>query len=121
MSKTSPAIVVDVLLVAVLALLLRRWQEPVAPATARLGELFLFLLVTATVHPPRPPVDRMDPAPPTSILPSGHTGAAVALYVTMAVLAWRYLSHRQGDLQWLRVVVSRVLVALPVLVGYSRL
>ena len=121
LSNTNTAIVVGVLLVVVLALVLRRWQEPVALATALLGELFIFLLVTATVHRPRPPVGRMDPAPPTSSFPSGHTGAAVALYVTMAVLAWRYLSHRHPDRGWLRMVVTSVLVMLPVLVGYSRL
>lgn len=121
LSNTNTAIVVAVVMVAVLALIFRRWQEPVVLAGALLGELFIFLLVTATVHRPRPPVGRMDPAPPTSSFPSGHTGAAVALYVTFALLAWRYLWQHLPDLRWLRVSVAGVLVVLPVLVGYSRL
>jgi membrane-associated phospholipid phosphatase len=121
LSNTNTAVVVAVVMVAVLALMFRRWQEPVVLASALLGELFIFLLVTATVHRPRPPVGQMDPAPPTSSFPSGHTGAAVALYVTFAVLAWRYLSRRHPALGWLRVVVVAVLAVLPVLVGYSRL
>lgn len=57
----------------------------------------IFLLVTSFVDRPRPDVPQLDVAPPTSSFPSGHVGAALALYGGLAVIAvlrmrgpWRY-------------------------------
>jgi membrane-associated phospholipid phosphatase len=54
----------------------------------------VFYSVTATVHRPRPPVVRMDVAPPTSSFPSRHTAAAVALYGCIAILVFWIYSRR---------------------------
>lgn len=88
LSDTPVAIAVTVVAVAVL-LWRRRRHDAVLVVVAILGELFVFVLVTATVHRARPPVPHLDPAPPTSSFPSGHTGAAVALYVCLALLLLR--------------------------------
>jgi membrane-associated phospholipid phosphatase len=72
--------------------------------------------VTATVHRPRPPVVRLDVAPPTSSYPSGHTAAAVALYGCIAILVFWIYSRRPAT----RVAVV-VLCCIPVVVGMSRL
>jgi membrane-associated phospholipid phosphatase len=64
----------------------------------------------------RPSREHLDPAPPTSSFPSGHTGAATALYVGIAtVVAWR-VRHKL-----LRVLLVALFVAVPILVAVSRL
>ena len=64
----------------------------------------------------RPAVEHLDPAPPTSSFPSGHTGAATALYVGVAVvIAWQ-VRHKL-----LRVLLVAVFVTVPILVAVSRL
>ena len=116
LSDTTTAIVVTAALVIVLRLWLGRWREPIVVLTCILGELFIFLLVTATVHRSRPTVPHLDPAPPTSSFPSGHTGAAVALYVGLVVV----LVHVLGRRSW-AWVVAVPLACIPIAVGVSRL
>jgi membrane-associated phospholipid phosphatase len=80
------------------------------------GETLAFLLVTLVVERPRPPVARLDAAPPTSSYPSGHTAAAVALYGSLAVVAWRVT--REALLRWGAAAAGLVV---PALVALSRL
>ena len=69
--------------------------RPLAGAMARVvalllalaGEVLTFLTVSAVVERDRPDVSQLDAAPPTSSVPSGHTGAAVALYGYLAVIS----------------------------------
>jgi membrane-associated phospholipid phosphatase len=61
-------------------------------------------------------VTHLDRAPPTSSFPSGHTGAAIALYAALAVVVLRRTRRR-----WVRGVSVTLLLAVPVLVGLSRL
>jgi len=104
---------------AAAALLLRwrlgRWQESLLVITAVAGEVLLFLAVSAMVPQRRPPVPRLEAAPPTSSYPSGHTAAAVALYGGLGVLAL----IRAGR-PWLRALTT-VLFCIPVFVAISRL
>jgi undecaprenyl-diphosphatase len=116
LSDTLTAIVVTAVLVVVLRFWLGRWLEPMVVLTCILGELFIFLLVTTTVHRRRPTVPHLDPARPTSSFPSGHTGAAVALYVGVAVV----LVHVVGRRSWASVVAVP-LACIPIVVGVSRL
>ena len=119
LSDTLTAIILTVLLVVGLRLWLRRWRESIAIFLAIQGELFIFLLVTSTVHRQRPTVAHLDPAPPTSSFPSGHVGAAVALYVGFAVILVglsRNWSSRVGAF----IVAGTVCLA-PVAVALSRL
>lgn len=94
---------------------LGRWYESWVLLAAIVGELWVFLAVTALVDRPRPDVPHLDAAPPTSSFPSGHTGAAVALYGCIAVIVWR-TSQREA--------LPRIVVALccvvPVVVAVSR-
>jgi hypothetical protein len=62
----------------------------------------------SAVHRVRPGVVHLDPAPPTSSFPSGHTGAAVALYGCIAVIVLRELKRRVAAL-----VVVAVVSAIP--------
>jgi hypothetical protein len=67
----------------------RDWRLAAAPAIAILVETAIFLSITSLVDRERPPVDKLDLAPPTSSYPSGQVGAATALYLTFAILALR--------------------------------
>ena len=119
LSDTVTAIAVTVALVLGLRLWLHRWRESVAILVSIVGELLIFVLVTATVHRQRPTVAHLDPAPPTSSFPSGHTGAAMALYVGLAVILVA-LARQSG--RWaLSIPVSVLLCAVPVAVALSRM
>lgn len=119
LSDTLTAIALTVVLVIGLRLWLKRWREAVTIFVSITGELFIFVLVTATVHRQRPTVPHLDPAPPTSSFPSGHTGAAVALYVGLAVIL---LLVSRGSLQRAGfVVAAAVLCVVPFIVGLSRI
>jgi membrane-associated phospholipid phosphatase len=115
LSDTLTAIVVTVVVVGIL-LLRRRWQTALVVVTAILGELFVFVLITATIGRSRPPVPHLDPAPPTSSFPSGHTAAAVALYLGFVVLLYRSAISRA-----LVVPLSIVLCIIPFIVAVSRM
>jgi undecaprenyl-diphosphatase len=139
LSNTVSAIVLTILLVAGLRLWLHRWRESIAIFLAIQGELFIFLLVSSTVHRQRPAVKHLDPAPPTSSFPSGHTGAAVALYVGFAVIllvlsrnassrnassrnaSSRNASSRIGASRIGALAVAGVVCLVPVAVALSRL
>ena len=94
----------------------RHWLE--------LGFLVAGLTVEATtalttsilVNRPRPMVIRLDASPPTASFPSGHTAAAIVLYVILAlVLASFVRSPAVRALGW------SLAIAIPIFVGVSRL
>jgi membrane-associated phospholipid phosphatase len=92
-----------------------RWFEAWVVCAAIVGELWVFLLVTFLVDRARPVVPHLDAAPPTSSFPSGHTGAAVALYGCIAVVLWR--TSRRGP--WVRALIALCCIV-PVVVAVSR-
>jgi PAP2 superfamily len=115
-ANTQTAIAVAAVAFLGLRWWLGRWYESWVVVAAIVGELLIFLAVTAAVHRPRPDVVRLDVAPPTSSFPSGHTGAAVALYGCLAFIVLRYARHRATAR-----IVATVLCLVPVVVGASRL
>ena len=68
----------------------RRWWWGVVPVLAITLESSIFVIATHVVGRPRPDVSRLDEAPPTSSFPSGHTAAAFALYLSIALVAVSY-------------------------------
>ena len=116
MAQTTTAAAVALVAFFALRIWLRRWYESIVLVIALGGEVLIFLTVTAIVHRPRPPVPRLDPAPPTSSFPSGHTAAAVTVYGFLAFVIWRYMANR-----WLANLLCLLLIAVPVAVGISRL
>ncbi|GGX93062.1 diacylglycerol kinase family protein [Streptomyces fructofermentans] len=91
------------------------WRQAAFLASAVSLQALVFLAITESVDRHRPEVDRLDASPPTSSYTSGHTGAATALYVGLAVLA---LSRMRGP--W-RKVVGGLLLLVPLLVALARL
>ncbi len=101
------------------ALLAWRGHGPRLPTflvLAVAGETALFVLASLVVHRMRPPIPHLDPAPPTSSFPSGHTAASVALW---GGLALGLLRTRPGHR--LRNVAVGAAVLLPLFVLLSRL
>lgn len=115
MADTFVALTVAAVAVVALRWWLGRWRESVVVVVAIVGELLIFLAITALVHRDRPAVPRLDQAPPTSSFPSGHTGAAVALYGCLAVLLLRNIARR-----WWAVGLAAVGFAIPLIVAASR-
>ena len=115
-ANTQTAVTVAAVAFFALRLWLGRWYESWVVVAAILGELVIFLAVTAIVHRPRPGVPRLDVAPPTSSFPSGHTGVAVALYGCLAYILLRYARHRVAA-----TLFAVLLCLVPFAVGLSRL
>ena len=116
MAETLTVIVATAVLVIVLRWRTGRWYEAIALVVSVVGEVAIFLCVTLIVPQRRPPVHRLDPAPPTSSYPSGHTGASIALYCCLAlIILWLY-----SDRGWARALAV-VLFCVPVFVGLSRI
>jgi membrane-associated phospholipid phosphatase len=113
----TAAIVIAMGAVAIfLRLALRRWRESVFLVLAVSAQALVFLLVTLTIDRRRPAVPHLDDSPPTSSFPSGHTGAATALFVSSALLVAWYVRRRL-----VKVLAVTVLVAVPLLVAFGRL
>jgi membrane-associated phospholipid phosphatase len=87
----------------------------VVPAIAIAVQATVFVIATAVTGRDRPDVAHLDPAPPTSSYPSGHVGAATALYFTLAAIAQQI---RNPVLRW---VITVVCLVIPFLVAYARL
>jgi membrane-associated phospholipid phosphatase len=101
---------------AIVLALGRHWRQIGFLACALTLEFGVFLLSTLLVDRTRPAVPRLDVTPPTSSYPSGHTAAAIALYVGLALVIWSLVgSTVVRTLAWI------VAVAIPIFVGVSRL
>ncbi|GAB96684.1 undecaprenyl-diphosphatase [Kineosphaera limosa] len=103
-----------VVLSLVLLWLTRRWWVGMVPLLAITVESTIFVTATHVVGRPRPEVTRPDPAPPTSSFPSGHAAAAMALWLSIALLSLRI------ERAWIRVPIVAFAVALPLLVAFAR-
>ncbi len=115
LSDTPTCIAVLIITFVGFRLWLGRWRESWTVFAAIVGELQVFLIVTALVGRDRPDVAQLDLAPPTSSFPSGHTAAAVALYGCIAFIVLRELRPR-----WLAVAIAVVCWSIPVIVAVSR-
>ncbi|WP_409484371.1 phosphatase PAP2 family protein [Arsenicicoccus dermatophilus] len=92
----------------------KEWWYAVIPGIAIALQASVFVTATELTGRPRPDVAKLDPAPPTSSFPSGHVGAATALYLTFALMA-----HRIAN-PVLRRVVQTICVIVPLLVAFGR-
>lgn len=113
---TVPVISAVVLLAVAFVFLFRRWRESASLATALSLEALVFVTVSTIIGRSRPPVEQLDASPPTASFPSGHTGAATALYTTLAVIVWWNTENRV-----VRAIVGVLAVLLPASVALSRM
>lgn len=113
---TIPVVSLVVGLSIVFALAFKRWRESATLMTALSLEALVFLTVSTLIGRSRPPIEQLDASPPTASFPSGHVGAATALYLTLAVIVW----WRTQNAMW-RGLATLLAVALPVSVAFSRM
>lgn len=115
-SDTINVIILLTILVVTMTWYWRRWRESL---TLTLGvglEALVFVVVSLVIGRDRPPVTQLDPSPPTASFPSGHTGAAFALYVGLALIVfwntesrlWRTLAVVMAAVIPLAVALSRM-------------
>jgi membrane-associated phospholipid phosphatase len=113
---STPCIIgVTALIAIILRLTLHRWREPLFLCAAVTAQALVFFFATLAIDRQRPMVKHLDSSPPTSSFPSGHTSAAVALYVGLAVVL-ALLVHRT----WLKRLCW-LLVLVPIGVAVARL
>lgn len=113
--NTEYIIAVCLVVVAIVWWRTKQWWYAVVPLVAIGLQATIFVLAAHVVGRDRPNVERLDPTPPTSSYPSGHVGAATALYLTFALMATRI-----GNVVVRRVVIVLCILA-PLLVAYARL
>ncbi|WP_234983344.1 phosphatase PAP2 family protein [Demequina sp. NBRC 110053] len=114
MGNTQVLIATCLLIVAFIWWQSRQWWFAIVPALALGLEALVFLTSSLVIGRPRPEVEQLDHAPPTSSFPSGHTGASTAVYLAFALCATRI-----GN-AGLRITIQVLCVAVPVGVGVSR-
>ncbi|MGR6322577.1 phosphatase PAP2 family protein [Micromonospora soli] len=115
-ASTQLIVVVTVLVALVLRLVLHRWREPLFLCAAVSAQALVFLFTTMVIDRRRPAVEHMDVSPPTSSFPSGHTSAAMALYVGIAVLLALRVRSTPAKVAW-----WTLLVLVPVGVAVTRM
>jgi undecaprenyl-diphosphatase len=113
----STFVVIGIAVVVGIILAIRHhWREIGFLAAALLIEVGAFLAATFAINRPRPAVPQLDVAPPTSSYPSGHTAAALVLYVGIAIIVWTLTDNRA-----LRLLFWALAVLVPIFVALSRL
>lgn len=113
--NTEYVIGVGVVVCAIIWWRTRRWWYAAVPMIAISLQATVFVIAANIVGRDRPNVERLDPTPPTSSYPSGHVGAATALYVSFALLA------QSIERAALRRLVTALFLVIPVLVAWARL
>jgi membrane-associated phospholipid phosphatase len=94
-----------------------RWLEPAFLVVAVGGEKVVYLAGSLIVRRDRPPVPTTGFVHATSSFPSGHVGAALALYGAIAVLVLRSPRATRP----VRIAVVAVAVVVPALVAFARM
>ena len=113
----STGVVIGVAVLAGIVLAIgRHWRQIGFLACALTLEFTVFLLSTVLVDRTRPQVPRLDVTPPTSSYPSGHTAAAITLYVALAIVIWSLV--RSSVIRTLAWIIA---IVVPIFVGVSRL
>jgi undecaprenyl-diphosphatase len=115
LASTPVIIAVTAVVAIILRLTLHRWREPLFLCAAVSAQAIVFFFATLAIDRSRPNVSHMDKSPPTSSFPSGHTSAAFALYVGLALVLSTLVRHT-----WLKVLCW-VLILVPISVAIARL
>jgi undecaprenyl-diphosphatase len=116
LSDTPYIVALTAVAVIVFRLVYKRWRESIFMIAAVWSQSLIFLATTTPVGRHRPPVQHIDPAPPTSSFPSGHVSAAVAFYCGLALVLTTHVRNRA-----LQVVIWVLAVGAPLVVAFSRL
>lgn len=112
-TDTINVIILLTILVVAMTWYWRRWRESLTLGLGVGLEALVFVVVSLVLGRDRPPVAQLDPSPPTASFPSGHVGAAFALYVGLALIVfWNTESRLWRTLAVVGAVVIPLAVAL---------
>ncbi len=114
LAETIVKIAVTALLAIGMRLAWKRWREPLMMVVPLVLEAAAFITVTYLIARPRPD-NPMESSPVNSSFPSGHVAAAAAYSALAIIVFW----HTRKV--WARALVVIVSIALPVVVGLSRM
>jgi len=93
-----------------------RWRMASFVVQAGLAEALAYTVTVSIVHRDRPFVRQLDHYNPRHSFPSGHTAAATAVYVAVALLLTAHFTGRGA-----RIAIWAVAVVLPVDVAFARM
>ena len=109
--------VIGIVVFASIVLVIKRcWREIGLLVAGLILEFTVFLTTAILVHRPRPPVVKLEVAPPTASFPSGHTAAAFVLYVSLALVITSHVRSATA-----RALVWLLAILIPIYVAISRL
>ncbi|MEV0582136.1 phosphatase PAP2 family protein [Nonomuraea sp. NPDC050310] len=112
LSDTPYIVAGTAILAIVFRLVFKRWLESLFLIAAVWSQSLVFLATTQLVGRDRPPVEHLDPAPPTSSWPSGHVSAAVCFYAGVAIVLTLHTRRSLHALWWVLAVAATLAVAL---------
>jgi undecaprenyl-diphosphatase len=114
LGMTEVIVGLELVAVAIFAIV-RRWRDVAFLVLAVTLEASVAFTSSFVVDRPRPTVIRLDDVPPTKSFPSGHTAAAIALYVGLAILLTPHVRSAA-----LRAIIWLLAVLIPAFVAVSR-
>jgi undecaprenyl-diphosphatase len=114
-ANTGVKIIVTAIISAGMFFAWRSWREPVLICLPLILEASVFITVTAIVGRPRPAVTALDEVSVNTSFPSGHAAAAAAYCAIVIVILERSRNV------WIRTITVILAVALPLVVGISRM
>lgn len=115
LAETVPVVIILFVAIVVARRQTGEWRTSVCIALAVGGEKLVYLISSTLVARDRPPVATLDDTYATSSFPSGHVGAAITLYASIAIV----VGARHGR-KWL-IALMAVMVLIACMVGFSRM
>jgi len=115
LAETMVKVIVTAVIAVVMLLVWRSWREPFLVGVALIMEAAVFITVTTLVARPRPDVPALEEVSVGTSFPSGHAAAAAAYGAVTIVIFERTRNV------WVRTITIALVVAVPVIVGISRM
>ena len=115
LAETLVKIIATAVIVVILFVVLRSWREPCLVAFALILEAAVFITVTFLAGRPRPDVPPLEAVSVGTSFPSGHVAAATA-YAAIGIVVLERTRRT-----WIRAITVAVVIALPIIVGLSRM
>jgi undecaprenyl-diphosphatase len=115
LAETMVKVVATAVIAVVMFAVWRSWREPFLVCFSLILEAAVFITVTGIVGRERPAVEQLDQVSVGTSFPSGHAAAATA-YAAIAIVIFEHTRNR-----WIRAVTVLLAVAVPIVVGLSRM
>ena len=112
----APLLPILVGLIAITCAVLRKWRIAAFALFALVVESATYRVTSIVVPRERPDVKRLEDLPADASYPSGHTAAAVAVYVGLVLLITSRLSTRAP-----RIAAWAIAIAIPLVVALARM